>query len=427
MRKMTGKVMRILMMSNTYTPVIGGIEASIQSFTKQLRKQGHEVMIVAPTFEGMDKNEQGVIRIPAIQNFLKEDVSLTLPVPIFLSHFMKEFQPDVIHSHQFFWVGDMALRLARQYHIPLVYTHHIMLNEYADFLPLHNEGVKRFVIKLATGYANLSDCVIAPSQSILDVLREAGVTQSIQVIPTGVDVNRFKNGDGLAVRRKYNIPEDAFVIGCVCRLVPEKNLEFLAKAAGLFLKKNHGAHCLIVGEGSSKDAIKNIFDENGVQGRLHCTGALEDMELVNAYHAMDVFIFSSHSETQGIVLIEAMASGTPVAALDAPAIWELIKDRKNGRLISLEDENDFVKAVSWFTQLNKKDWKKIKQNASTTAEEFSIERSTDRLLDIYKNLKLKNKSAQENGPWDSFKDCLKVEKDLLKNAIEATEAAFKRD
>lgn len=420
--------MRILMMTNTYEPVIGGIEQSIRSCSEEFRKRGHEVVIVAPTFERMNGHEKDVVRIPAIQNFLREDVSLTLPIPIFLSHFMKKFQPDIIHSHHFFWVGDIALRLARQYHIPFVFTHHIMLDQYADFLPIHNERIKRFVLKLATGYANLTDCVIAPSQAVYDILHRDGVIKPIHIIPTGVDVKRFAKGDGQRFRQEWKIPEDAFVVGSVGRLNPEKNLEFLARAASRFLKLNHNAHCLMVGEGSLKEAIKNIFQEFGVEDRLHCTGVLQGENLVDAYHAMDIFIFSSHSETQGIVLTESMACGTPVVALDAPAVRELIKDRKNGRLIFIEEEEEFSSALFWFTQLDRNEWQKIQETAQTMAAEFSIERCCERLLDIYSNLKLKNAiSAREHHLWDSVKDLLKTEKDLLKNAVEATEAALKRN
>src|SRR3989338_540153 len=126
--------MRILMMTNTYSPVVGGIEESVHSFSQKLRKWGHQVVVVAPEFKGMKKKERDVIRIPAIRNFLIEDFSVILPIPIFLTSFMNRFKPDIIHSHHFFLVGDMALRLARQYNVPLVYTHHILLEEYADTL-----------------------------------------------------------------------------------------------------------------------------------------------------------------------------------------------------------------------------------------------------------------------------------------------------
>lgn len=415
-------------MSNSYFPVVGGIEESIHSFSEEFRRQGHKVVVAAPRFEGAEENEKDMIRLPAIQHFFKEDVSVSLPVPGFLSRFMKEFQPDIIHSHHFFWVGDMALRLSRHHHVPLVFTHHIMLDQYVDFLPIHNEGVKRFVLKLATGYANLADCVISPSRAVCDILHQNGVTQSIHVIPTGVDVARFAEGSRPEFRGKWEIPEDAFVIGFVGRLNPEKNLEFLARAASRFLKQNNKAHCLIVGYGTLEDRIKNIFEELQVQDRLHFTGTLQGQDLIDAYHAMDLFIFCSYSETQGLVLLESLAAGTPVAALDAPVVREMIKDCKNGRLVSIEDENEFASAMHWFTRLNENQWRQMKIAARATADEFSIERCAGRLMDIYQDLKSKNViSKRKNHVWDSFKDGLKAEKELFKNALKATGAALKKN
>lgn len=425
---MTKKPMRILMMTNTYAPVIGGIEASIHSFCEQFRKMGHKVVIVAPTFDGMKENEEDIVRLPAIQNFLKEDVSLNLPIPLFLSNFTKKFQPDIVHSHHFFWVGDVALRLARQQHIPLVFTHHIMLEQYAELFPIHNEGITRFVLKLATGYANLTDCVIAPSEAVRAILERDGVRKPMHIIPTGVDVKRFAKGDAREFRRSWKIPQDAFVLGFVGRLNPEKNLDFLAKAACRFIKKNRKAHWLMVGEGSLKEAIQDLFKSSGVGERLHCPGVLQGQDLINGYHAMDVFIFSSFSETQGIVLSESMAAGKPVVAVNAPVVRDVIKDGKNGRLVAHEDEEEFAQALSWVAKLSEAKLKKIKQAAIATAAQFSIEHCSEQLLDVYQNLKLNNKAGEKNGRlWKSVKDSLKVEKDLLLNAIHATEAALRKN
>lgn len=416
--------MRILMMTNTYAPVVGGIEESVHSFSQELRRQGHKVVIVTPEFAGM-KHETDVIRIPAIKNVLRPNFSVSLTIPLFLTHFVKEFQPDIIHSHQFFLVGNMALRLARLYHIPLVYTHHILLEKYVDLLPIHNKRISRFVIKLATGYANLSSAVIVPSMAVYDLLERSGVTQPMNVIPTGIDVERFANGDGGAFRQSRGIPQDAFVAGCVCRLMPEKNLGFLAVSASRFLTENKKAHCMIVGDGSYKEEMRTIFSKKGVAGRVHFTGVLHGQELTDAYHAMDVFMFSSHSETQGLVLLEAMACRTPVVVVNAPAYKSLIDDHRNGRVVAHDDTNEFAEALSWFAHLDVRSLQKIKNKAHARACNYSIQRCTQRLLEVYRGLA--DYSLHEDRPlWSSLKDCLKVEKDLLQNAVLATEAAFKR-
>jgi 1,2-diacylglycerol 3-alpha-glucosyltransferase len=162
--------MRILMMTNTYFPMVGGLEQSVHSFSEEFKSLGHEVLIVTPAFEGAPTEEPGVIRIPAIQKFRGTIFSVNFPVSGLLTRLMKEFVPDIVHSHCPFFMGDFALRLSRQHAIPLVFTYHTMFEQYVHDWPVHNEGVKRFMVKLAAGYSNLVDQVICPSESVRDIL-----------------------------------------------------------------------------------------------------------------------------------------------------------------------------------------------------------------------------------------------------------------
>ena len=307
--------MKILMMTNTYTPIIGGVERSIQSLSEQFRRNRHEVMIVAPSFNGLPEKEEGVLRIPSLQHFNNTDFSVNLPVPGLLQKLMADFKPNIVHSHHPFLVGDIALRLSGQYRIPLVFTYHTMYEYYIHYLPIHNNFIKRFVIELSTGYANLANQVIVPSKSVKDILVERGVESPIEIIPTGIDIKNFSSGDGYSIRKRFNIPEDAFVIGYVGRFAPEKNLEFLSRAVVEFLKRDEQVHFLIVGQGPLEKIIKQIFCDQSLETRVHFTGALKDQPLFDSYHAMDIFAFASLSETQGVVLSEAFTAGIPVSLI----------------------------------------------------------------------------------------------------------------
>jgi len=216
--------MNILMMTNTYFPIVGGLEQSVYSFSEAFRSSGHEVLIVTPEFEGMPTEEPGVIRIPAFQKFNGTIFSVNFPVSRLLTRLMKEFSPDIVHSHCPFFMGDFALRLSRQHAIPLAFTYHTMFEQYVHFWPVQNEGVKRFMVKLASGYANLVDHVIVPSESVQDILLKRGVKTPMEVVPTGVDLAHFSKGNGKAFRKQNHIPLEALVIGHAGRLAPEKNL-----------------------------------------------------------------------------------------------------------------------------------------------------------------------------------------------------------
>ena len=418
--------MKILMMTNTYAPMVGGIEESIRSFTVEFEKLGHEVFIVAPECEGVPPDEVGVIRLRAIEKFNHSDFSIALPLSSLLPELMKTFMPDIIHCHHPFWIGDIALRLSSKYHIPLVFTYHTMFEKHMHYLPIQNEGMKRFIIDLFTGYANLVTQVIVPSESVREILLERGVKTPMTVVPTGIDLQKFFKGEGNAIRQRLGIPLDDIVIGYVGRLAIEKNLEFLGQSVADYLKKDTKAHFLIGGDGPLKDRIKEIFDEKGVGKQLHLAGVLKDQDLVDCYHAMDVFAFASLSETQGLVLVEAMSAGVPVVAVDAPGVREVVKDGYNGRLILEENKNNFSEALSWYCKQSQSKIENMKANALATTKEFSIDLCAYRMLKVYQDVSLKELvwSDHKNTAWDSLSDRLKSEWGMFKNMMHAGGAAM---
>lgn len=414
--------MNILMMSNTYAPIIGGIERSIQSFTDEYRKLGHHVVIVAPQFKDQPKRERGVIRIPSIQNFNGTDFSVNVPIPEFVSKKLKEMRPHVIHAHHPFLMGDMALRLASEFDVPLVFTYHTLYEEYLNHWFHDPKRFKRFVNSLAIGYANLADQVFAPSKSVYDLLIRRGVTAPIEVMPTGIDLERFQQGKGKALKTKFRIPAGSLVIGHAGRLSSEKNVKFLVQCVITFMKKNPSSIFLLVGDGESREEIKNTFEEAGLTDRLRDVGMLKGSKLVDAYHAMDVFVFASHSETQGLVLLEAMASGVPVIAMDGPGVRDVVRDFKNGRLIHSESKILFSSVLKWFSNLNGVQKRELKKEAELTASEYAMPRTAKRALELYtKTVRRKAYEAYRVGPnfWERGMHRIKAEWGLFKNVMKA--------
>jgi 1,2-diacylglycerol 3-alpha-glucosyltransferase len=289
--------MNIVMVTNTYTPHVGGVARSVAAFSAEYRRRGHRVLIVAPEFAGMPENEVDVVRIPSIQNFNGSDFSVVLPVTGLLTESLDAFQPEIVHAHHPYLLGMTALRIARYRELPLVFTHHTLYEQYTHYVPGDSPTLQRFAVELATHYANLTDQVFAPSESIASLIKERGVQAPIDVIPTGVDIGRFTRGNGQKFRATIGMSENAFVVGHVGRLAPEKNLGFLSEAIALFLKANKNAYFLVAGEGPSKQEIQDIISRHGQSGRLHVTGILGPSQLADAYHAMDVFAFASKSET----------------------------------------------------------------------------------------------------------------------------------
>ena len=420
------ETMRVVMMTNTYLPHVGGVAKSVESFSNELRKMGLSVMVVAPEFPGMPETETDVVRLPAIQRFNGSDFSVRLPVPGLLTEPLDRFQPDLIHTHHPFLLGDTALRVASGRGIPLVFTHHTLYEEYTHYVSNESDALKRFVIDLSTGYANLCDHVIAPSQSVLALLQQRGVTAPITVVPTGVDMERFGRRSGKRYRQSAGIPENAFVTGHIGRLAPEKNLMFLARAVAAFLRSRPDAWFLVAGSGPLEQEMKAHFGSEGVLERVRFAGILQGHDLVNAYAAMDVFAFASQSETQGIVLVEAMAAGTPVVAVDANGVREVVRDGVNGRKLSLEDEDTFTSALAWFADLSEEARKTLSRNARKTARSMSLEASAEKLTAVYASV-IKKKAAwdvPEEGSWQSAMRLIGAEWKLLGTIAHAAGTAL---
>ena len=378
--------MRILMMTNTYSPHVGGVARSVLSFSKALRQQGHQVLVVAPTFAGQPAHEEGVLRWPALHRFHHSDFSMPLPAVVGLHARLRQFAPQIVHSHHPFLLGDTALRVAAERSLPVVFTHHTMYERYTHNLPLNSDRISRFATELATGYCNLCTAVIAPSATLADCLRRRGVEVPIEVIPTGIDLQRFATGEGARCRQQHAIPAKALLLGYLGRLAPEKNLGFLAAAVADFLCQRPQAHFLLAGEGSERASLLQHFSAAGVAGRIHTLGVLPSKELADAYRAMDVFVFASQSETQGLVLAEAMAAGTPVVAVDAPGVREIVRDGENGRLLPTECSESFVAALTWLADLPPATRRNLSEGALCSVQEFSLEKSVARLENFYAKL-----------------------------------------
>jgi len=418
--------MNILMVTNTYLPIVGGLELSIESFATEYRKRGHRVKIIAPEFDNSPPKELDVIRVPAVKNFNGSKYSIKFPLPVFFSRYLKGFKPDVIHTQHPFLMGDTAVRLAYAHNIPLIFTHHSLYEENIHWMPWAADGLRKFIIGLTTGYANLCDMVIAPSESVAEMIEDHGVKTSVSVIPTGLHLNQYM-GTSRNFREETRIPEKAFVVGYVGRLAEEKNLPFLMRAVTLFLKKEKTALFLVVGSGPMEEAISLHFNDLKLEGQLRFAGEMKGKKLIEAYQAIDVFAFASQSETQGMVLNEAMAAGTPVVAVDAPGVRDIVTDKVNGRLIPTENEEEFSRALSWVFERPPAERKILADGAKETAKKYSVEKSATKALEVYEGLKA-NGAAKRGTKKRShlpFIRHMSAEWDLFSNFVKATAGALR--
>ncbi len=423
--------MNIVMFSNTYLPHVGGVARSVDTYARDLRAMGHRVLIVAPHFDGEEQcDDRFTLRVPAIQNFNQSDFSVRIPLPFVIEKDMQQFAPDIIHSHHPFLLGDTALRTARKYDLPLIFTHHTMYDRYTHYVPVAFSSLEAFVIRLVTLYTDFCDHVVAPSQSIADILvRERGVSTPVSVIPTGVDTRFHARGDGGRVRKEYAIAPTMPVVGYAGRLAPEKNLHFLGEAMAHVLRERLDAWFLVVGAGPADAALADIFDAAGVAERVVMTGGRTGSRLVDAYHAMDLFVFASHTETQGMVLLEAMAAGVPVMALDAPGSRDVVATDENGELLPADAPADaFARAVLAYLE-NPEQQRRWKSKAPRSIAAFTRETCARRMAALYEAVVSRHPDRQvpdgeTAAGWDRLLAQLKTEWDLVAQKTQAAADAI---
>lgn len=312
--------MKIAMFTNLFAPLVGGTERSVATFAEDLRGLGHDVLVVTWQQEGTPASERGILRLPFPSQ--PEDGILG------------DFAPDAIHAHQPFLIGALAFRLAASRGLPFVHTHHTLHARPEDRVALSALAPLEETAKdLAIACSNHSHAVIAPTGSIASILKSQGIRGDISILPTGIDTKAFSRGDGSSFRRRHDLPSNAFVVGHLGRLVPAKRAVYLAEAVSTFLSGSPQARALFCGEGESAGDVRARFAEAGVEDRLALLGELPDAEVPDAYAAMDLFAFASLTDTQGLVLLEAMAAGTPVLALRATGPQDLFPDGHGGRLL----------------------------------------------------------------------------------------------
>jgi len=374
--------MNILMLTNSFKPQIGGVAKSVETFSKEYIKLGHNVLIIAPKYKETIKDENNIIRTPSIKKLNNSEFSVGFP---FVNiNKINKFNPDVVHSHHPFGIGLLSVLISKIYNIPTVFTYHTMYEHYLHYLKLDNDLARKITIKIIMSYCNSCDKIFVPTKSIKNLLISRNIKSQISIIPYGIEKNNINNK--LHFRKVMNIPKESFVIGHVGRLTKEKNLLFLSMTISKFLKMNKNSYFLLIGNGPVKKQMIQIFENNGVLNQVKETGYLSGSLLKSAYSSMDVFAFTSKTETQGIVLLESMMASVPVIAINSNGVRDVVIDKKNGRLVNNEDIDEFVNSIEWIKSISADKLKKIKQNAKNTSNNFSIHKSVEKSITEYSRL-----------------------------------------
>lgn len=328
--------MRVALFTNNYLPFCGGVTISVETLRRGLEAAGHEAWVFAPRFPGATDVGPRIVRYPSLPAATYPEFALAVPYARRIARRVAGLAFDVFHAHHPFLLGPAARRLARQQGRPLVFTYHTRYEKYAHYVPIKRSLVEAMAVRLSTRFAARADAVLAPSAILRDELRGRGVRAPIAVVPTGVDVTRFRPGDRDGARRALGLGADERIVLYVGRLDREKSVGRILTAFERVAGTVPGTRLLLVGHGTQAEHLRRQAQASAVGARIRFDGVQPHADLPRYYRAADVFVFASETETQGLVLAEAAACGLPAVAVSAPGCDEVVRDGETGLLTKVD-------------------------------------------------------------------------------------------
>lgn len=383
--------MRIGIFTETYTPYISGLVTSELMLKKALEKKGHEVYVVTANLKSFKYNydeKEKILRIPGIPTGIY-DSRLTSIYPIQAVNKIKSWKLDVIHSQTEFAIGTFARLLSKQYNIPLVHTYHTMYEDYIHYITkgYFNRSSKKLVEYFTKFYCDTTATeLIVPTTKTYKLFKEKyQFKKNIHIIPTGIEVERFYqekiNHEELALLEKsLNLTKKDFIILFIGRLAEEKNIEFLINAHNTITRKYQNIKLLIVGDGPDKEKYIELSKKLNIANKVIFTGKVAWDEIPYYYHCADIFATASKTETQGLTIIESMASSVVPVCINDEAFTSMITENLNGLFFKTMEE--YQEIIIKLYQ-NPTEHKRLNKQARIQSEHYSSNNYAERVLEVY--------------------------------------------
>lgn len=384
--------MRIGIFTDTYLPDINGVVSSVELLRKKLEELGNDVFVICAHKGVKIKYEGNIIHLPGIEIKKLYGYTLSSPIHYLFIEEIKKLDLDIIHAETEFGVGLFANIVSANLDIPLVRTYHTTYEDYSHYLNiLHSKtldkGIKKGIIYLSKVYCNHCVKLISPSFKTAKMLKDYGVNSDINIIPTGIELERFeeKNVDmslALKIRKDLKIKDDEKLLLFVGRIAKEKAIDKIINAFKKVKENNLKIKLLIVGDGPSLDELKKLNKELGLEDYIYFAGKKPFNEVPIYYHGADGFISASTSETQGMTYIEALASGLIVLANYDEVLTDLIIENKNGYFFNNEEE--IYEVIKRFSQLDNDTYLKMSKYALNSIKKYDANKFGEDSLALYK-------------------------------------------
>jgi len=346
--------MKIGIFTETFYPEISGVTTACLELKEGLENAGHDVYVFTVTNENADPKwdkDNNVFRVFSVPFVLFNERRIGLPVLSNAMSIIKKLQLDLIHTQSEFSLGTLGRKAAKKFGIPMVHTYHTMYEEYLHYLKLpKNDTTVKFVGKLIKKFTKRASAIITPSQKTKDSLLTYDIKPKIYVIPTGIDLNKYSNIDQKEVdkiKKKYNITPESICLISVSRLSNEKRLPVLLAYFAKTCEKypDRKIRLLVVGDGPQKEILEKQVLDLGISNKVTFAGYVDWESIQNYYHAADIFVSASKSETQGLTYLEALAANIPILAQEDPCLDYFLQDGKNGK--SFDDQKSFTSSLNF--------------------------------------------------------------------------------
>ncbi len=381
--------MRVLMISDVYFPRINGVSTSVQTFRRDLHELGVQTLLIAPDYPRREQpadpsihrmRSRYVPRDPEDRMMRRGHIRRLLPA-------LAAQAWDVVHIQTPFVAHYAGLELARALALPAVETYHTYFEEYLHhYVPVLPRGLMRFIARRFTcSQAGSVDRLIAPSRAMRDALVGYGVRTPIEIIPTGLEADRFEPGDGARFRERQAIAPERPVLVHVGRIAHEKNIDFLLRTLVRVRAEVPDILLLIAGEGPALEHCRRLSAQLGLAAHVHFTGYLDRRrELLDCYRAGNLFVFASRTETQGLVLLEAMAQGVPVVSTAHMGTVDILGPGR-GCVVVEEHEHEFAAEVVRLLR-DSLLRKRLGRDAQAYAATWSAREQAIRLAQLYRDV-----------------------------------------
>lgn len=376
--------MRIGMMVDTYKPYVSGVTNHVDLHKRALERAGHEVYVFTFGDEDQQDDEPRIVRSPGVP---LADTGFYLSLRYKTKHKKLLQTMDVAHVHHPFLSGRLALNYCRSERIPIVFTNHSRYDLLAQaYLPLMPDEVSHSLLQAyMPDFCEAVDLVISPSESMVKILRELEVKSHIEVIPNGVDLQKFREAKPFP-RAQFGFSDDDILLVYAGRIAPEKNLSFLLQSFAGIAQMLPNLYLLIVGGGKKQfeEEVHHLISQLGIGNRVRSTGMIAYNDIPSYLAMSDIFVTTSVSETFGMSTVEAMSVGLPIMAIDAAGTSDLVENGKTG-FLSSEDLAAFTAKLTYLC-LHPELRKEMGLAACIASEQYDIERTTRVLLGHYTRL-----------------------------------------